>query len=581
MPILSAREHEKLESQVMWPHSFVNATLTRTRHMNTEVSKLYNRVFRTYFQPMEIQIPLLPMASESAKRDAGSDGMLVEQTTGLPLSIVVTTRNDNHSHRMQERTQSFIDNILYLSEKTKTRVELVIVEWNPPVERAPLRDAFVFPADHHFLSVVVVTVGKETHDNYGMADVTPLYQMIAKNVGIRRARGAFILATNIDVLFSEKLFLAMTSEALKSGHLYRSHRCDVNDDILDLTDPANVLAVADEKALRTHYQEGPVTPGSNRTALTSLYDLFSADDLSWQQGVKTITLRVAKEVYRVGWQSLPNLHYQQCGDFQLMHRNDWHTVRGYMELDGFIFHLDSLLAITAKNAGISEHVFDDDCLHYHIDHKMGVEVKPGFYESGSGKALTHLSIYELWAFERYMVFKGGALTFNDQHWGCSKAEVPVEEVTVSPWQQSETLSAVPDPCRDGFQKSCLVLPEQVVGANIRIYEKIIEQARHGQALFARYVRRKYAARDIWIWGTGGRGRYLHHILEKHRVKVSGFCTNAAALQGDLQALPVKTGAVHLDPNTSLVIIASVFAEDIRAGLIDAGFTEGQSYLVGL
>ncbi len=30
--------------------------------------------------------------------------------------------------------------------------------------------------------------------------------MIAKNVGIRRARGAFILCTNIDILFSDALF---------------------------------------------------------------------------------------------------------------------------------------------------------------------------------------------------------------------------------------------------------------------------------------------------------------------------------------------------------------------------------------
>ena len=29
--------------------------------------------------------------------------------------------------------------------------------------------------------------------------------MIAKNVGIRRARGEFVLATNIDILFSSEL----------------------------------------------------------------------------------------------------------------------------------------------------------------------------------------------------------------------------------------------------------------------------------------------------------------------------------------------------------------------------------------
>jgi len=32
-----------------------------------------------------------------------------------------------------------------------------------------------------------------------------LYQMIAKNAGIRRARGEYVLATNIDILFSSEL----------------------------------------------------------------------------------------------------------------------------------------------------------------------------------------------------------------------------------------------------------------------------------------------------------------------------------------------------------------------------------------
>lgn len=581
MAILSAQEIEKLEGQVIWPHAFVDTTLNRTRDLDTEFSRLYKRVFGTYFQPLEIRIPHLPMANETAQTDAGVDDMLAPQTNGLPLSIVVTTRNDNHSHRMQERTQSFIDNIWHLAEKTQTRVELVIVEWNPPADRPPLRDAFIFPADHSFLSVVIMTVGKETHDHYDMADVTPLYQMIAKNVGIRRARGAFILATNIDVLFSEKLFRAMTSKTLKSGHLYRSHRCDVNNDILDLTDPADILRVAEEKALRTHYQEGPLAPGAPRTPLTSLYDRFGADDLSWQRAGGKVKLRVAKEVYRVGWQSLPNLHYQQCGDFQLMHRDDWCAVRGYMELDGFIFHLDSLLAVTAKNADITEQVFQDDHLHYHIDHKMGIEVKPGIYESGSGKELTHLSIYELWAFERYMAAKGGVVTFNNHHWGCASADVSVEQITKTPWHVTEVTANAPTSSHGRFQKACLVSPDQVVGTNAQIYERITEQARSAQTVFARYIRQKYTGRAIWVWGTGGRGRYLHHILSKQKVEVSGFCTSADGSPNTLQCLPVEVGAAHLDPDNSLVIIASIFAEDIRIGLVEAGFEEGDSYLVGL
>ena len=34
----------------------------------------------------------------------------------------------------------------------------------------------------------------------------PLFQMIGKNVGIRRSRAPFVLATNVDIIFSDALF---------------------------------------------------------------------------------------------------------------------------------------------------------------------------------------------------------------------------------------------------------------------------------------------------------------------------------------------------------------------------------------
>ena len=38
------------------------------------------------------------------------------------------------------------------------------------------------------------------------SDRLKFFQMIAKNVGIRRASGKFVLATNIDVIINQKLY---------------------------------------------------------------------------------------------------------------------------------------------------------------------------------------------------------------------------------------------------------------------------------------------------------------------------------------------------------------------------------------
>lgn len=575
MATISEQEAQQLEGQVVWPHAFLNTVLERSKELKTDFADLYRQVFQSLLElELDIAIPDLPLVRDQA---SANDEMLAQPQKDLPLSIVVTTRNDNHSHRMQERTQSFIDNICYLSEKTETPVELVVVEWNPPKDRPPLREGFRFPADHAFLSVVIITVGEDTHKCYDMAAETPLYQMIAKNVGIRRARGAFILATNIDVLFSENVFRAMTDAALQKGRLYRSHRCDVNNDILDITDAEQVLSLVDGKALRTHFQEGPIAPGEARRPIKSLYDTFTPKELAWAIGDDHHKVKVIGAFHRVGWQSLPNLHYQQCGDFQLMHRDDWQTVRGYAELDGFIFHLDSLLSIICMHSGISEHVFDEDCLHYHIDHKMGIEVKPGKYESGSGKRLTHLSVYELWGLERYMTEKNSALVCNSSDWGCLKGDVTCEQVTTPAWLNGS--ADVMAEQSNQHQKACLLSPDRVVGSNDHILERYMEAARGAHLSFIDFINTNFAGRNIWIWGNGGRGKYLHYLLEKNGLSVKGFCSNSNEGQTCFQELPLKVGADGIDPNNSLVLIASVFAEEIRLDLLEAGFEEGVSFLI--
>ena len=54
------------------------------------------------------------------------------------------------------------------------------------------------------------------HRRLKYADRLPLFQMIAKNVGIRRAKGQFVLATNIDILFSDELIAIHRSTTIGS-----------------------------------------------------------------------------------------------------------------------------------------------------------------------------------------------------------------------------------------------------------------------------------------------------------------------------------------------------------------------------
>jgi hypothetical protein len=76
-----------------------------------------------------------------------------------------------------------------------------------------------------------IIVPKEIHDQYVHAPSIPLFQMTAKNVGIRRAEGEFILCTNIDLLFSDELFEWLAKNKLQKGAYYRAPRADVPCDI--------------------------------------------------------------------------------------------------------------------------------------------------------------------------------------------------------------------------------------------------------------------------------------------------------------------------------------------------------------
>src|SRR5437763_1344446 len=63
------------------------------------------------------------------------------------------------------------------------------------------------------------------------SDAVPLHQMIAKNAGIRRALGEFVLATNLDIVFSPELMQFLAARRLEARRMYRIDRYDVSREI--------------------------------------------------------------------------------------------------------------------------------------------------------------------------------------------------------------------------------------------------------------------------------------------------------------------------------------------------------------
>ena len=162
------------------------------------------------------------------------------------LSVVVATRNDDHGGDPLKRLQAFVNTFAAQCALTGLDAELVVVEWNPPADRPRVRELLRIPSAASF-AVTFVEVPSEIHERFRYADVLPLFQMIAKNVGIRRARGRFVLATNIDIIFSTELVEYLAAGQLAPGRVYRVERYDIEADF-----PIDALLDRQMEYCRTH-----------------------------------------------------------------------------------------------------------------------------------------------------------------------------------------------------------------------------------------------------------------------------------------------------------------------------------------
>ena len=151
------------------------------------------------------------------------------------VSFVTVARNDDHGGDFLPRMIVFITALLEQVKKHNLRAELIIVDWNPPPDKFKLHQAIIFSSPiltdlikNSSCKIRIIEVPPEIHKRFQHSDKIQLFQMIGKNVGIKRAHGKFVIATNIDLLFSDKLIKTLASKSLKPKFFYRIDRYDVN-----------------------------------------------------------------------------------------------------------------------------------------------------------------------------------------------------------------------------------------------------------------------------------------------------------------------------------------------------------------
>jgi glycosyltransferase involved in cell wall biosynthesis len=116
------------------------------------------------------------------------------------LSIVVCSFNNNH-----DAMQGFMTGTLDQCQRYQISSELIIVEWKRPQEGASLAKTLVLPKAAGPTTVRIIGVPAEVYGRHRNGSGDSIEQAIAKNTGIRRASGRFVLTAEMDRLLPDEL----------------------------------------------------------------------------------------------------------------------------------------------------------------------------------------------------------------------------------------------------------------------------------------------------------------------------------------------------------------------------------------
>jgi len=316
------------------------------------------------------------------------------------ISFVSIARNDDHGEKFLERMQIFVSGILEQLTKYDLSSELIIVEWNPPSDRPRLSEAISWTHKDGPCKIRIIEVSPDIHKRFQYFDKISLFQMIGKNVGIRRARGEFVVATNIDVLFSDELIKSLASKSLKSEFFYRIDRYDV-DKIPYGGAVREQLDYCENNVIRVHRKDtagGTVSPITKATM--QLKNVFST--------------------------SYPKLHINACGDFTLMQSEKWHELRGYPEYEIYSFNIDSLILQMAYEDGLKEKILKDPLRIYHMEHSSGwtPESSDKMFQRLEDKGIPFMNIEEFGRLASKMHKNKSPMISNKEDWGLGSETLP-------------------------------------------------------------------------------------------------------------------------------------------------------------
>ena len=332
------------------------------------------------------------------------------------LSIVIVGRNDNYGGDFTDRLQMCIDWNTRWLEEYKIESEIILVNWNPLVDQPDITDQVAWPSGRKYVSYRILQVPASVHEDYVDPEVrntVPLFEFVAKNAGIRRAVGKYLLCMNADILVHPHILKFISRKNLSDKVYYRANRLDF-------------------KKTKAESVESLFDAGFAVFLKGFMYYFEPESSVKWQYFKLKIRnrIRLRWEAFKLAHVDLSNsnqwnvvyhnggylAHCLASGDFMLMNRNNWEKMRAYPEYTAISTHTDSLFTIMAYSL-FKEKVLSAPVFHQEHERRYGwedIEKSEKFkraydlFETAADDVKSGLGI------EKYM---------NDENWGLGKYEL--------------------------------------------------------------------------------------------------------------------------------------------------------------
>lgn len=373
---------------------------------------------------------------------------------------MVSARNDDYGGNFIHRMKAFAKVLGRLCEKYNLNAELVIVEWNPLKNKPPLKDVVDWSKYFKSVKVKIIEVPNKVHQKIPKSDKADFFEFIAKNVGIRRARGEYILSTNADILFNDELIEFFALKKLSKEKFYRIDRYDVYKTI-----PLDLSAQEQLDFSEAHIFERKSIKGSTfykNSLVFRLKRLINYYKLDLNTRLKVIRRAYSKS-YKFQTEKAPNhfisnlkqsIHYKRvinfiletpytivktiraylstpyitrsnltveeqegihtyaAGDFFLMAKEHWQKLRGFPEFSTSSY-IDGYICFMAVALGLQQFIFQSRYKIYHQNHH------------GRDRANRPATDFEKYQEDARRILKSKqSVVFNNEDWGLGNEILP-------------------------------------------------------------------------------------------------------------------------------------------------------------